>query len=76
MNSLVSNIDWDLMGRTIGSGFTTIVKTLNLLIKNIRWQNLGKKFSEGVMGIASAVDWNEFGDLIGNKFMILWDVMY
>ena len=40
-NSLVKNIDWDLMGRTVGAGLNTLVNTLNLLVDGIDWVQLG-----------------------------------
>ena len=75
-NSLVDNIDWDLMGRVIGAGINTVVNTLNLLIEGIDWVNLGKSFATGIMGIVKEVDWRNFGNLIGNKFMIGWKIFY
>ncbi len=75
-NSLVDNIDWDLMGRVLGAGINTVVNTLNLLIEGIDWVNLGKSFATGIMGIVNEVDWRNFGNLIGNKFMIGWRIFY
>lgn len=73
-NSLVEHIDWDLMGRTVGAGINTIVKSLNLAITRIDWYNLGKKFAIGIHGIITEVNWNEVGQLIGNKFMAAWRI--
>lgn len=73
-NSLVDNIDWDLLGRTIGTGINTLVNTLNLLITGINWHNLGKKFAEGITGLVNEVNWNNLGQLLGNKFMITWKI--
>lgn len=71
-NSLVDNIDWDLMGRTAGAGINTLVNTLNLLITGINWRNLGKKFAEGITGMIREVNWKNLGNLLGNRFMIAW----
>lgn len=73
-NSLVDNIDWDLMGRTVGAGINTLVNTLNLLIAGIDWKNLGKKFATGITGLVREVNWNNLGQLMGNKFMIAWKI--
>lgn len=73
-NSLVDNIDWDLLGRTVGAGVNTIVNTLNLLITGIDWKNLGKKFAEGITGFVREVNWKNLGNLLGNQFMISWDI--
>lgn len=73
-NSMVDNLDWDLLGRTIGAGINTLVRTFNLLFgpDGIDFENLGKKFSTGLRGMLDEVSWTELGNALGNKFMILW----
>ena len=73
-NSLATHFDWDLLGRTVGTGVNTIVNTLNQLADGIDWINLGSKMSEGFNGLFDEVDWNNLGHLIGNKFRIAWDM--
>ena len=73
-NSLVDAVDWDLLGRTVGAGINTIVNSANLLMEGIDWVNLGRKFSEGINGILNEVDWNNFGRMLGNYFMISWEI--
>lgn len=74
VSELVDNVDWKLLGRTVGAGINTIVNTLNLLITGIDWKNLGKKFAEGITGLVKEVNWNNLGQLIANRFMITWDI--
>lgn len=73
-NSLVDHLDWDLLGRVIGAGINTIVNTLNLLIEGIDWENLGVKISTGMRGLINEVNWGNLGNLLGNKFMIQWNI--
>lgn len=73
-NSLVTHFNWDLLGRTVGTGVNTIVNTLNQLADGIDWINLGSKMAEGFNGLFDEVDWNNLGHLIGNKFRIAWDM--
>lgn len=74
-NSLADNLDFYLIGRTIGAGINTIVNTLNQLIDGIDWINLGRRFADGFNGLIDEVDWFELGRLITNKFMIAWDLL-
>ena len=76
-NSLVDNIDWNLMGRTIGAGVNTIVNTLNLLIGDggIDFTNIGTKIATGLRGAIKEIDWGNLGNLLGNYFMISWDML-
>ncbi len=73
-NSLVDNMDWDLLGRVIGAGINTLVRTFNLLFGpgGIDFENLGRKLSTGLRGMLDEVSWTEVGNALGNKFMILW----
>lgn len=72
-NSFANAFDFDLLGRTIGTGINTVVNTLNQLIDGIDWKNLGRRFAVGFNGLVDEVNWFELGRLIGNKFMIAWD---
>lgn len=73
-NSMVDNLDWDLLGRVIGAGINDLVRIFNLLFgpDGIDFENLGKKFSVGLRGMLDEVSWTELGNALGNKFMILW----
>lgn len=75
-NSLVDNIDWDLLGRTLGAGINTLVNTLNQLIEGIDWVNLGSSFADGMYGLITEVDFTELGNLLGNRFMIIPNIVY
>lgn len=75
MNSLVDHIDWDLMGKTVGAGVNTIVNTLNQLIEGFDFVNLGVKLSEGLRGAISEIQWTNLGNLLGNYFMISWNML-
>lgn len=76
-NSLVDNIDWDLLGRTIGTGINTVVNTLNQLIGRggIDFRNIGTKISVGLRGAIDEINWTNLGNLLGNKFMISWKIL-
>lgn len=74
-NSLTDNIDWDLLGRTIGAGITTLIKTFNRLTDpgtGINFERLGSGISQGLRGMINEIPWREFGNALGNKFMIAW----
>lgn len=74
-NSLVDNIDWDLMGRTVGAGITTLIRTFNRLTDpstGINFKRLGSGISQGLRGMIDEIPWREFGNALGNKFMIVW----
>lgn len=74
-NSLTDNIDWDLLGRTVGAGITTLIRTFNRLTDpatGINFERIGSGISQGLRGMIDEIPWREFGNALGNKFMIAW----
>ena len=76
-NSLADHIDWDLMGRTLGTGINTAVNTLNLLIGNggIDFIKIGSSIAKSLKGAIREINWTSLGQLLGNKFMISWKML-
>ena len=76
-NSMVSGIDFDLMGRLLGTGINTAVNTLNLLLGDggIDFSGIGAKLSQLLKGAIKEIDWTGLGNLIGNSFMASWKML-
>ena len=76
-NSLVKYLDFDLMGRTIGAGIDTLIRTFDRLIGpgGIDFKQIGRKLSEGLRGAVREIGWTELGNLMGNYFMIAWNML-
>ena len=74
-NSFVDNIDWDLLGRTIGTGINTLINILYEFITGIDWKNLGIKFGEGINGLFSEINWEKAGETLGEAVKGLLDLI-
>lgn len=76
-NSLIDNMDWDLLGRVIGAGINTLVNTFELLIgpNGIDFVNIGKKLATGLRGMLDEVNWTNLGQVLGSGFMVSWDIL-
>lgn len=76
-NSMVSGIDFDLIGRMLGAGINTAVNTLNLLLGEggIDFSRIGAKLSQLLKGAINEIDWTGLGNLIGNSFMASWKML-
>lgn len=76
-NSMVSGIDFDLIGRLLGTGINTAVNTLNLLLGDggIDFSGIGAKLSQLLKGAIKEIDWTGLGNLIGNSFMASWKMI-
>ncbi|WP_346961071.1 hypothetical protein [Faecalicatena contorta] len=68
---------WDTLGRTIGTGINTAVKTANLFIGDggINFEAIGTGISTGLRGAINEIPWDELGNLLGNWFMISWKIL-
>lgn len=75
LNSLVDSIDWDLLGRDFGRGLNIITRTANSFLEKFDFKNLGRKLSTALRGALDEIDWVEFGNLLGNGFMVAWDIL-
>lgn len=74
INSLCDNLDWDLMGRTVGAGIDTVAKSFKLLVEGIDFKDIGKDLADAVLGLVDEVSWEDVGDAIGDGFMLSWDL--
>lgn len=76
-NSLVENIHWDRLGRTVGAGINTLVNTFELLIGpgGIDFVNIGNKLATGLRGMIDEVNWPNLGQVLGSGFMISWNIL-
>ena len=73
LNSLIDNIDWDLIGRTFGAGLNLIMTALNTFFTKFNGLNLGKKIATMINGFFSEVRWADMGKTIANGFNLVID---
>ena len=73
-NSLVDNLNFDLIGRTIARGINDIAYIFNSWYEKMNFQRLGEQLSNGLNGLLTEGDFLAWGQALGNKFMIAWDI--
>ena len=74
-NSIVGNLHWEKLGRTLGRAINIVVGSLNRIIEGIEWKSLGAQLARGLYGLIDEVDFRDIGNLIGNKIMIIWNIL-
>lgn len=72
VNSLVDNIDWALLGNTVGEGVNTIVNTFNLLLTGVNFRKIGRSLATSLNNAITTINWNNLGKMLGNWFMKSW----
>lgn len=73
INSLVSGLDFDLIGRTFARGLNLVTRTFRMWINGFNWRQWGKKFAEGLNGLLDEWDADAFGRAIADKFRAAWN---
>ena len=76
LNSLVSNIDFDLIGRVLGEGLNIITRTLVMWYEGFDWVNWGRQLAAGLMGFVHETDWLSLGKALGGKLMSMINTAY
>lgn len=76
INSVIKHFNWKLLGQLIGDGLTDAVKIANLLIgqNGFDFEGLGDGLSQAFRRFIETVPWTEFGNMLGNFFMIPWRI--
>lgn len=70
-------LDFGLIGRIIGTGITDIVRAFNDLTGpgGLDFAGLGANISNGFRNLFAEIPWTEFGNALGNGFMIGWRIL-
>lgn len=73
------DLDFGKVGQIIGAAVTDIVRAFNQLTDidtgGMDFEKLGKKISEGLRGLVTEIPWEEFGNALGNGFMVAWRIL-
>ncbi|MBR3644999.1 MAG: hypothetical protein IKN54_01140 [Lachnospiraceae bacterium] len=65
-NSLVSAVNWSLIGQTFAAGINLILYTINSLLTGIDWFNLGFSLAQGLMGLITDLNWPLLGQTLAS----------
>jgi len=69
-NALVSAVDWQLWGRSLGAGLNLGLQFLTEFLYTFGWGSLGRGLADLVNGLVYEVDWYDFGRLLWAQFEI------
>lgn len=64
LNIGITEIDWDLIGKTFGEGLNTIIQLLYNFVNTIKFSELGKSLSEAINGLFNTVEWDKLGETV------------
>lgn len=76
LNSLVTTVKWDLIGKTIGDFVNLVLHTINRLLTEINWYNIGKAIATGLNSMITTIHWDEVGQYFANKFNAVLNTLW
>lgn len=76
INGFVDELDWELLGYTIGQGINTAVLFANTLLETINWGLIGSSIATALNSLVNTVDWKAIGRMICNGFNAAIDLLY
>lgn len=66
LNGLIQNVQWDLIGKTIGAYFQAQIAMLFGVIEGFDWAGLGIALATALNGIISEINWTMLATAIGD----------
>ncbi|MBR2048276.1 MAG: hypothetical protein IJ960_06725 [Oscillospiraceae bacterium] len=76
INGFVHELDFDLLGRTIGNGLNTIGQIIDTFYQGVDWVAMGEGFGTGLNGLFDTVDWAMLGRVLTDKLKALFGILY
>lgn len=73
-NAFIDIFNFNLLGRTIARGINDVAYIFNSWYEKMNFVHLGEKLAEGLNGLLTEGDFIAWGQALGNKFMIAWDI--
>lgn len=61
LNGLAAGTDWNLMGKSVADGASTVFGSLSTFLTTFDFKSLGFKFGNGITSIFENVDWENVG---------------
>lgn len=73
------DLDFGKVGQVIGAAVADIVRAFNQLTDidtgGLDFEKLGRKISDGLRKLVTEIPWEEFGNALGNGFMVAWRIL-
>ena len=76
LNSFTKELDFNLIGYTIGQALNTVTENLNTFFDTYDFNTLGKKLGDGINSLANTINWESLGKSLTNGFKAAIDVLY
>lgn len=76
LNGFVQNLDWGLLGCTIGNGLNVALHFIDTFFQGFDWGGLGEGLGTGLNNLFATVDWGALGRVLSDKLMALLNMLH
>ena len=76
INGFVYELDWELLGYTIGQGINTALIFASAFLETVDFEKIGVSIATALNSTVSTIDWTAVGNLISNGFNMAIDTAY
>ena len=65
INGALEEINWFLLGTTLGNGFMTLIDFAFTFVTRVKWKTLGESIAKFLNGVIKSIDFKKIGKLLG-----------
>lgn len=76
LNGFVQNLNWGLLGNTIGNGLNTALHFIDTFFQGFDWDMLGRGLGTGLSSLVATVDWAALGRVLTDKLKALLETLH
>lgn len=76
LNGFVQNLNWGLLGNTIGNGLNTALHFIDTFFQGFDWDMLGRGLGTGLSNLVTTVDWEALGRVLTDKLKALLETLH
>lgn len=66
---------WENLGKAVGTGLNTAMKTINQLVRKINWSSIGSGIATALGEAVKKIDPKTIAQFIENKFIVILDLL-
>lgn len=76
LNNFVERVDFNMIGRALGTGINTALNVITTAIQTFKWTQLGDKLAGFVNGLVDEINPTYLGKLLTDPWNIAWKTLY
>lgn len=76
LNGFIQNLDWGLLGGSLGNGLNTALLVIDTFFQGVDWTSLGAGLGAGLNNLIATADWAMLGRVLTDRFKALFEMLH